>query len=193
MKKCLVDECSRVAYAKNMCEMHYRRVLTNGTISLKRSTQNLAQTRLLNKVMAHKRKTKCLPWPYSRTKGGCATISYKGKYQRVPRIICRRVHGKPPTPKHEACHSCGKGHEGCVNPWHLYWGTHTENMADKIKHGTNYEGERHVSSKLNNIKVKNIRRLQKRGYKDAQLARLYGVGVSAIRDIRVNKTWKHLL
>lgn len=40
--------------------------------------------------------------------------------------------GEPPTPAHQACHRCPGGpHELCCNPTHLYWGTQSENEADK--------------------------------------------------------------
>jgi hypothetical protein len=32
------------------------------------------------------------------------------------------------------CHACGNGK--CSNPKHLYWGTDTENLIDRQKHGT---------------------------------------------------------
>lgn len=32
------------------------------------------------------------------------------------------------------CHACNN--DKCSNPLHLYWGTHKENTADAIKHGT---------------------------------------------------------
>lgn len=51
--------------------------------------------------------------------------------------MCELVHGAPPTPDHEAAHSCGKGHEGCIHPKHLSWATHSENQLDRREHGTN--------------------------------------------------------
>ncbi len=50
--------------------------------------------------------------------------------------MCILAHGEPPTPKHQTAHSCGKGHEGCINPRHLSWKTNQENSLDKREHGT---------------------------------------------------------
>lgn len=33
--------------------------------------------------------------------------------------MCELVYGKPPMPKHQAAHNCGKGNLGCINPKHL--------------------------------------------------------------------------
>ncbi len=38
-------------------------------------------------------------------------------------------------------HACG--HSGCVNPAHLYVGTHRENMDDAIRMGEQSRGEKH--------------------------------------------------
>lgn len=52
--------------------------------------------------------------------------------------MCQKAHGDPPSPKHDAAHSCGRGHEGCVNPNHLSWKTKKQNQADRITHGTSH-------------------------------------------------------
>jgi hypothetical protein len=48
---------------------------------------------------------------------------------RLTRLICEIAHGAPPTPKHEAAHSCHQ--PMCINPRHLRWLTHEENMAER--------------------------------------------------------------
>jgi hypothetical protein len=47
------------------------------------------------------------------------------------RAMCRLIHGNPPTPKHQAAHSCGNGRRGCVHPGHLRWATDAENRAER--------------------------------------------------------------
>jgi hypothetical protein len=46
----------------------------------------------------------------------------------VARIMCEWRHGAPPSPLHEAGHTCptGENHR-CVNPFHLEWMTRVEN------------------------------------------------------------------
>lgn len=77
----------------------------------------------------------CLMWPFSRTRG-YGTFVYLGKGYYAHRFMCELVHGEPPTPAHQAAHSCGNGHLGCVNPKHLAWKTQSENQLDCREHGT---------------------------------------------------------
>lgn len=60
-------------------------------------------------------------------------------------------------PQHgpQILHSCNNPE--CWNPKHLYWGTHAQNMKDKIQAGTNLAGERHNLVKLTQSQVEEIR------------------------------------
>jgi hypothetical protein len=78
----------------------------------------------------------CLPWPLSRdNRVGRGRVGYNGKHLWAHRLMCILAHGEPPTPKHQAAHSCGKGHYGCCNPRHLSWKTNSENQLDRRKNG----------------------------------------------------------
>lgn len=79
----------------------------------------------------------CLPWPFSKdSRVGRGMLGYNGKQWWAHRLMCVLVHGEPPTPKHQAAHSCGKGHYGCVNPRHLSWKTNSENQLDRRVNGS---------------------------------------------------------
>jgi hypothetical protein len=94
--------------------------------------------------------------------------------------------GPPPSPDHEAAHSCGRGHEGCVNPKHLRWATHKENQADKEGHGTILRGEQHPAAKLSEADV-----LEIRASSDtiANLAAQFDVTPRNIRHIKQHTSW----
>ncbi len=74
----------------------------------------------------------CLIWPFSRIQSGYA--KFTSKAVAVHRVMCEYKNGLPPTPKHQACHSCGRGNQGCVNPNHLSWKTNAENQIERFKH-----------------------------------------------------------
>lgn len=83
----------------------------------------------------------CLIWPFFRDPAngygriGGGIIGRPGVILWTHRVMCQLAHGAPPT-KHEASHTCGRGHDGCVNPKHLEWKTPSDNQKDRRRHGT---------------------------------------------------------
>ena len=83
----------------------------------------------------------CLIWPFARNKrSGYGFFGLKRWPTYAHRFMCILAHGEPPTPEHQAAHTCGRGHEGCVNPRHLSWKTNSENQRDRRRHGTHLGG-----------------------------------------------------
>lgn len=135
--------------------------------------------------------SECLIWPYSRHGAGYGTIRKDGRTATVSRLVCEYVHGPAPTPAHEAAHSCGNGHLGCVAKNHLSWKTPLENNLDKIEHGTIMRGEKHHSAKLTQEQVREIMKL--RGtMTQAEIGNIYGVSQMQISRIFRGKKWNWL-
>jgi hypothetical protein len=103
----------------------------------------------------------CITWPFSRdSANGRGRVGYKGVSWWTHRLMCVFAHGEAPTPAHEAAHTCGKGHEGCVNPRHLEWKTASENHKDRRSHGTavtNKWGPRGKITKEQAGKIRDLR------------------------------------
>jgi hypothetical protein len=99
------------------------------------------------------------------------------------------------------CHTCDN--PGCVNPAHLWAGTHQENVTDMITKGRNYtggnppdrvaRGERTHHAKLTASQVIEIRSRHKSNpTSHAQLAKEYDVNPSMITRIINRENWKHI-
>jgi hypothetical protein len=104
---------------------------------------------------------------------------------KAHREMCRLAHGEPPTPKHEAAHSCGS--HACINPNHLSWKTRSENQMDSVRAGRVYRGGRR--GKLNRNLADRIRRLKGKLTQD-EIAQMYEVTHSTVAKIHRGELWK---
>ena len=110
---------------------------------------------------------------------------------RAHRVSYVLHHGEVPGGQY-VLHHCDN--RKCVNPTHLYVGTHSQNMRDKVQRGRAFTGdakggEAHGRAKLTDEQVYKIRASDK---PNPTLARQYGVTPSAIGLIKRRKTWVHL-
>jgi len=125
---------------------------------------------------------KCLIWPYSRLKNGYGNFGYLGEMHYAHRYMCELVNGPPPTPEHEAAHSCGRGHDGCAHPKHLSWKTKSGNLLDCRDHGTQVRNRYGNKGKLSREQVLEIKSLKGTKTQD-EIAKSFGVSPPTIRDI----------
>lgn len=92
-------------------------------------------------------------------------------------------------------HKCDNPH--CVNPDHLYLGTHQQNMKDMVdrKRIPDRRGSKCVNAKLTEEQVLEIRRTFKTRSKEFgsdALAMKFGVGRSNINNILCRLSWTHI-
>ena len=183
---CAILDCGKKHYGRGWCQSHWYRwhrygdPLGGGIIRGERE-------RFYRDVVLAYDGTECLIWPYGRSKSGYVTMG--GKI--VSRLVCEEEHGPPPTPEHEAAHSCGKGDKGCLTRRHLSWKTSSENHADKLLHGTHNRGEQSPLVKLTEANVREIRALRGIVSQD-KMAERFGVHPGTIQSIHDGRTWAWL-
>jgi len=193
---CKIDGCGKRLKARGYCENHYRRELRHGDPLGGPLGGPRAKGVALgwSRAAASYEGEDCLIWPFHRHKAtGYGRTNWNGKPAIASRAICEIAHGPPPTPRHQAAHSCGNAHEGCVNPNHLRWATVKENNADKRLHGTLLQGESVGNSKLTEAEVREIRRLASSGEAQKSIAARFGVNQSLVSMIKRRAVWAHLL
>lgn len=136
----------------------------------------------------------CLPWPFARDTKGYALMrdpTAGHRLRNVHRRLCEEKHGPPPSPDHEAAHTCGRGLHGCVNRNHLVWATRKENHQHKAQHGTLQAGEKHPHAKISETQALEI--LSLKGHEPAHaVAARFPIGKSTIYDIWAGRSWPHL-
>lgn len=93
----------------------------------------------------------------------------------------------------EVCHSCDN--PLCVNPDHLWVGTHRENMDDMFSKNRRREpsGEEKPNAKLTWKQVDEIRLIYSRGKIGAhRLAKMYGVSKPVIQGVIKGSLWRRI-
>ena len=184
---CSVPDCGKIHKAHGFCVKHYKRFQLHGDPTHCQRATPIQD--YINEVVIAFDGNECLAWPFSRNTQGYGTCYSKGNTALASRVICGLVNGPPPTPRHQAAHNCGKGHDGCVNPRHLRWATRTENMADTVIHGTRAWGERAPHAKLTQGDIAAIRGLASK-MSQRMIGKLFGVSQGSVSLILARKTWR---
>jgi hypothetical protein len=176
---CRVSGCISHASHFGMCVGHWQRQKRGASLEGIGTRKGEAR-RFLEQVVLPTRQKECLFWPYAKSDGrGVITIDYVRHI--VSRYVCEKRHGPPPFEGASACHKCGRGNEGCVNPDCMYWGSHSQNMLDRRAHGTSYSGIKNHFAKLTDDQVSSI-------LADARepnlIAKSFGCSVGHVRSIK---------
>lgn len=112
-----------------------------------------------------------------------------GKSRRVHRLVLESFVGLS-LPGMVTRHLNGNHRDNRIE--NLAWGTRLENHRDMLDHGTSPRGERHGQAKLTAHKVREARRLLSLNVPQTEVARKFGVSVSAINQMAKRRTWKWL-
>ena len=137
----------------------------------------------------------CWPWLGCITKDGYGQFTWPGYNEKNPKekkFYAHRImfefFWKRKLGKKRACHTCDN--PPCCNPWHLFKGTHQDNMEDMVTKGRSAKGVQNGNVKLNDSQVKEIRRLLFKGKTRYNIARRFEVSWNTIDDIHSGKRWQ---
>lgn len=132
----------------------------------------------------------CWEWQGALKGRGYGRISIHNRSWYVHRVAWILTFG--PIPKGLlVCHHCDN--PGCCNPYHLFLGTHADNMADAVSKGHFPRGETSYLSKLTEDNVLDIRQLYASGECTVQdLAEEFGVGKRCVYRVICRDNWRHI-
>ena len=147
--------------------------------------------RFMGKV---KKTDSCWVWTAYIDKLGYGQFKLNGKMDKAHRAAYILFKGDIPE---GMCvlHNCPGGDDrSCVNPDHLWLGTHSDNMKDKVNKGTQHHptGSINGKAKVSESQIQEIRSLRESGWTLNELSIKYGVYDTAIDKICRFKTWKHI-
>lgn len=133
----------------------------------------------------------CWEWTGARNTSGYGAFQIGPKGMNASRASYMLHIGGIPNGMH-VCHKCDN--RGCVNPNHLFLGTHKDNMADMKRKNRQktprLSGERHPMAKLSWDMVQEIRSLRKAGELPAAIASRFNVSKGAICDVIYGRCWQ---
>ncbi len=131
----------------------------------------------------------CIEWQGSRDHGyGQFSVS-SHKPQRAQRASYEFFVGPIPEGMF-VCHTCDN--RACVNPVHLFVGTHADNMADSVRKRRHTYGERHNLVKLTEADVLEIRRRCAAGESQRSIAKDKKITQTNVSMIHTRRTWRHI-
>lgn len=146
--------------------------------------------RFLNLVSIQKDKTKCWEIHLRPDSSGYVQICIKGKMVLAHRLAWKIDQNKKVPKGYHVLHSCDN--PKCVNPNHLFLGTHTDNMKDMAKKGRRKNintGENNGRSKINYPIACKIRRLHAKGVERKRLSKKFRVSLSTIDGVVKYERW----
>lgn len=131
----------------------------------------------------------CWEWNGTRDTWGYGQIRISRKTYRVHRISYMLENGEIPNGL-LVCHHCDN--KSCVNPYHLFLGTHWDNAHDALSKGRMPIGEEIAQAKLKEKDVLEIRRLSDFGIKRCVLGKMFKINDSTVSKIALRKRWAHI-
>lgn len=92
--------------------------------------------------------------------------------------------------RHECRHLDGNKTNNRIS--NLAWGTHSENMHDRVLHGTSCRGEKNGIAKLKATDVLEIRRRAESGEPHRAIASDFHIARVTVSGIKNRHNWKHI-
>lgn len=191
---CSVEGCQGTVRSRGLCQKHYTKWLRHGDplVSKHRYHKGLTvEQRFWAYVTKRRGPGACWEWTGMTSTAGYGFLHVRPGERVMAHRFSYELHVRPIPRGLEVCHTCDN--PPCVNPRHLFCGTHKKNMHDMIAKGRDYKrgmkGETNHEARLTEDIVRAIRVSGERAW---QAAERYGVSKSLIHAVRQRRLWAHV-
>jgi hypothetical protein len=190
--KCAFNECERNSKSKSYCDMHYRRLLKRGNVNdygSKKVDIGNATERFNKKYQVQK--NSCWLWiggTRLNSKGVAYPRHWTDDFKSIGahRFAYELAHGAIPKGMY-VCHKCDT--PLCVNPDHLFVGTHHDNMRDMVVKNRSFTGRgenKKGRAKITNQQAEEIRKMD---ISQSKIAVIFGVSQTTIGRIKRKESY----
>ena len=143
----------------------------------------------------------CWLWRGLLATTGYGSCSRRARLQGAHRLSYEMAFG-PIPPGLSVLHRCDV--RACVNPAHLFLGTHADNMADmvakdrhthggwRLRYDQSARGNRNARATFDVVTVLVIKMLLRRGHRCGPIARALGRPKPGVYSIAIGRTWGHV-
>lgn len=150
---------------------------------------NRTDTFLADKLWTVNHTNNCWEWEGALGAGGYG-VAWSGQKNTYVHRTSWAQHNGPIPDGLFVLHKCDN--RRCVNPEHLFLGTHQDNKADEVAKNRHNHSEHHGRAKLTANDVRYIRSELSAGRSRVSLAKQFNVTTAAIRHIDYGTNWKHV-
>lgn len=135
----------------------------------------------------------CWVWAKSKDKDGYGVLYARenGKFSKfLAHRISYMLHVGDIPAGYLVCHTCDN--PSCINPDHLFLGTHADNHKDRNQKERQSKGEEHGRAKLTEVDVLEMYRLHHDGVSAYRLSLMFGISSTQAWEIVNGKAWVYL-
>lgn len=185
---CSVEGCEKPVNGRGLCASHYHHAKVQGELP---DIVKLTPEEKFLSMHEVCPETGC--WNWVKGTDTCGYGIFYPYGAAAPKIRAHRysymIHKGPIPEGLYVCHTCDN--PGCVNPDHLWLGTHTENMRDKER-----KGRGHDRSGSSNVKAKITEEIALEIYNaegtNKEIGARFGLDHQLVYRIRTKRMWKHI-
>lgn len=190
-RPCSIEGCEKRARCQELCDMHYTRMRRHGDPT---AIMNADRTLNIAERLEHAGWTVTASgcWEFNGSRRhGYGQIALAGKRNEIASRAAYMAWVGPIEAGLFVCHRCDN--PPCINPAHLFLGSHDENVQDCVSKSRNVHGVRQWKSKLTDEDARGVRETYATGlYTQRQVGEMFGIVQTTVSAVITGKHWKHV-